>query len=51
MGALGRLKRVRMRWTYPSPPVIAGLDPAIPINPARLCPTKRDGRVKPGHDP
>jgi hypothetical protein len=30
--------------------VIAGLDPAIPINFARSHPAKRDGRVKPGHD-
>jgi hypothetical protein len=29
--------------------VIAGLDPAIPINVARRCIDKRDGRVKPGH--
>jgi hypothetical protein len=28
--------------------VIAGLDPAIPINLARPCHAKRDGRVKPG---
>jgi hypothetical protein len=35
-------------------PVIAGLDPAIPINVARPCLFERDGRVKPwvkpGHD-
>jgi hypothetical protein len=31
-------------------PVIAGLDPAIPINVARLCLRERDGRVEPGHD-
>jgi hypothetical protein len=30
--------------------VIAGLDPATPINEARLCLLKRDGRVEPGHD-
>jgi hypothetical protein len=30
--------------------VIAGLDPAIPINGARRCPDDRGGRVKPGHD-
>jgi len=33
-----------------SPRVIAGLVPAIPIRVARLCPHKRDGRDKPGHD-
>ena len=32
------------------PSVIAGLDPAIPINVARPCLVKRDGRVEPGHD-
>ena len=33
----------------PTTRVIAGLDPAIPINRA-LCLDNRDGRVKPGHD-
>jgi hypothetical protein len=31
-------------------PVIAGLDPAIPISAARRCPLERGGLVKPGHD-
>jgi hypothetical protein len=30
--------------------VIAGLDPAISINVARLCQLNRDDRDKPGHD-
>jgi len=30
--------------------VIAGLDPAIPIDVALACPSDRDGRDKPGHD-
>jgi hypothetical protein len=30
--------------------VIAGLDPAISIPVARLCPINRDDRDKPGHD-
>jgi hypothetical protein len=30
--------------------VMAGLDPAIPLNEARLCHSNRDRRVKPGDD-
>jgi hypothetical protein len=29
---------------------MAGLDPAIPLSMARLCPIYRDRRVKPGDD-
>jgi hypothetical protein len=45
----GRVREAKDRRKYPDW-VMAGLDPAIPLKVARLCPHDRDRRVKPGDD-